>query len=276
MFAAQIARKLTRREEEMEDLLTSNVFGLWRYLAPQVGLIQFLATSQRPDGGRLGVPDDARIEDMTFWPWLHEEGAKGAEPDVLIKLLSSDQKTRLFLIEAKYLSEKSSLATEDGLPNDQLAREMDNLRKIARKERISDFAVIYITAHTVMPIWDIEESVSELASKTGDGSADRFYWTTWRRLATILIEVLKSCGEPALAMLRDLHSILCQLGLVFFENVQYQPWTLGTTPWEFKRVKPSFIWQEIESIHYRFQVQDVRFVWALDFDNTQIQWRWSK
>ena len=46
MFIAQIRNKLTRQEEHMEDLLTSNVFGLWRYLPAELGLLQLLETAK--------------------------------------------------------------------------------------------------------------------------------------------------------------------------------------------------------------------------------------
>ena len=46
MFIAQIRNKLTRKEEQMEDLLTSNVFGLWRYLPAELGLLQLLETAK--------------------------------------------------------------------------------------------------------------------------------------------------------------------------------------------------------------------------------------
>ena len=111
MFAAQIRNKLTRSEEDMEDLLTSNVFGIWRYIPPQVGLLQFLQTAKQLDEVSHLRLSSILTADLQFWPWLEEGDAKGAEPDVLIEISTHDQQKYLVLIESKYLSGKSSFPT---------------------------------------------------------------------------------------------------------------------------------------------------------------------
>ena len=45
MLAAQIKGKLTRKEEDLEDLLTSNVFGSIKYVPPENGLIPLLSAA---------------------------------------------------------------------------------------------------------------------------------------------------------------------------------------------------------------------------------------
>lgn len=54
MLQAMLHGKLTRQEEEMEDLLTSNVFGLVKYLPPEMVLIPFLSQAKDPER-KLGV-----------------------------------------------------------------------------------------------------------------------------------------------------------------------------------------------------------------------------
>ena len=115
MFVAQIHNKLNRQEQHMEDLLTSNVFGIWRYVAPQLGLRQFLETARDLSGQALLFPSEISEVTLEFWPWIQEPSARGAEPDVLISLVCSNGQRWLILIEAKYLSGKSSAATEEGL-----------------------------------------------------------------------------------------------------------------------------------------------------------------
>ena len=125
MYIAQIENKLTRQDERMEDLLTSNVFGLWRYISANFGLLQFLRTSQDVDGNPIYLPLDDCKATLDFWPWLKEySDAKGAEPDVLVSLVYPSGEKLLILIEAKYLSGKSSFADKGETPNDQIAREM--------------------------------------------------------------------------------------------------------------------------------------------------------
>ncbi len=43
MLQAMIHGKLTREEEGLEDLLTSNTFGLMKYLPPEAVLLPFLS-----------------------------------------------------------------------------------------------------------------------------------------------------------------------------------------------------------------------------------------
>lgn len=274
MFAAQLYNKLTRSEEDMEDLLTSNVFGVWRYL-PQLGLLQFLKTAQRLDGVRFAGLDEIESADLQFWPWMQEEGARGAEPDVLIEMTSSDRQKWLVLIEAKYLSGKSSLPDERDQPNDQLAREMHNLRRVAARKGISQYALIYVTAHTLMPRADIEQAVSELGTKTGDGAADRFYWTTWRRLPAVLSEANVLCQEPFKTMLSDLEKIVRRTGLTFFEGVTSRGWTLGETRWAFERPPVVFEWMPINIGHYTFEKTPIRFSWVLSTRPDITSWRWT-
>ena len=46
MIEALLRRKLTFQQENMEDILTSNVFGMLQYVPPNEGLFAFLAQSQ--------------------------------------------------------------------------------------------------------------------------------------------------------------------------------------------------------------------------------------
>lgn len=274
MFAAQIHRKLTRPEEEMEDLLTSNVFGIWNYIRPGLGLLQFLRTAQRLDGTPLAGLDEVETAPLTFWPWIQEPHAKGAEPDVLIEMALPGERKFLILVEAKYHSEKSSFADASPEPNDQLAREMDNLRRMAKRQGIRDYALVYVTAHTLMPKPDIEEAISELAEKTGDGAADRFYWTSWRRLRAVLAEACTLCEGFEAAMLADLHTIICQLGLSFFDGITCSGWALGRTLWKFKTPQVAFEWKPITALDYISKEEPIKFSWGSAPRPDRIAWRW--
>jgi len=48
MLQAMLHGKLTRKEESMEDLLTSNAFGLMKYLPPEAALFPFLSLAKDP------------------------------------------------------------------------------------------------------------------------------------------------------------------------------------------------------------------------------------
>jgi len=55
MLQAQLRGKLTKDEEGMEDLLTSNVFGAISYSAPEDGLIPFMAGLEDEDGKQISL-----------------------------------------------------------------------------------------------------------------------------------------------------------------------------------------------------------------------------
>lgn len=281
MFVAQLHGKLTRSEEDMEDLLTSNVFGVWRYLSHSLGLVQFLETAQRLDGTRFTLPAEVKEIKLEFWPWIQEGNAKNTQPDVLMEVVLCNQEKWLVLIEAKFLSGKSSFKTEakDDPPNDQLAREMHNLRIMAEHGNFNQYALIYVTAHTSMPKDDIREATSELRSKIGDANTDHFYWTSWRTLPAILAEVRKVCNEGYAIMLDDLQQILDRLCLVLFGGVTSQGWTLGEPSWVFKRPEVAFDWEVISVGHYNFRTLSKRFKWVISSQATQTPWRfktWKK
>jgi len=281
MFVAQLHNKLTRSEEDMEDLLTSNVFGIWSYLpieVAEIGLLELLGTAQRLDGRRFAGPDKLEAIDLKFWPWLQEGDAKGAEPDVLIELTSSDLRKWLLIIESKYLSPKSSFPDKnDPRPNDQLAREMHNLRRMALKRGFDEYALIYVTAHTLVPRDDITEAIHELALKTSDSASDKFYWTTWRRLPSILNTVISSCEEPFCTLLSDLQTIVLRLGLTFFEGMIVKGWSLGDHSWVFRQSeKPAFFrWVPFRVAEYHFTGTPLEFSWVSQRPFNNLTWRWK-
>jgi len=281
LFVAQLHRKLTRSEEDMEDLLTSNVFGIWLYLpieVTEIGLLRFLRTSQRLDGATFAGPDKLNSVDMKFWHWVEEGDAKGAEPDVIIELTSSDLRKWLVMVEAKYLSPKSSFPDKnDPRPNDQLAREMHNLRRMARKRAVEEYALIYVTADIAIPRADIEEAIDELDSKTGHGASNRFYWTTWRRLPGILNETIGMCQGTPKALLTDLQTVILRMNLSFFSGMDVQGWTLGSPSWSFMRPeRPTFfMWMPISMGHYTFRKSRLSFLWIPNDGWKQITWRWK-
>ena len=232
MFIAQIRNKLTRKEEQMEDLLTSNVFGLWRYLPAELGLLQLLETAKNCEGQGIPMPYEVAETHLDFWPWLREGASKGCEPDVLIDLVGSDGKKCLVLIEAKHLSGKSSIATnvtDEPLPTDQLAREMLNLRLLAQRNSADSHALVYVTSDAGLPIKDLSDAITELTDKTGVGSADQFYWTSWRVLPQILRAVELSARDPVeKKLVGDLRIILDQMGLDYFRGISSMGGAWGT------------------------------------------------
>ena len=134
------------------------------------------------------LTDDALIESMCFWGYLAQPSCIPCEPDVELRLRDPKNGNIWLLIEAKYRSGKSSFASEkDSPPNDQLAREFDNLRVMAQKNNVTKVALVYVTADFVCPKGEIESSASDYRnSHLCDPS---IYWLSWRILPQVLESV---------------------------------------------------------------------------------------
>ena len=284
MFVAQLNNKFKRSEEDMEDLLTSNVFGVWQYLPPSLGLKQFLATAQDVNGHP--IPDIGEIVETSFkfWPWYaRTDTMLGGEPDLLITLTTSLYSRCLILIESKYLSGKSSFADSSStaaLPNDQLAREMQILMSEARKLPTEYYALIYVTADWCFPSQDILDAINELYEKTQESCSNSFFWTTWRKLPVIL-----SCNDLLLEaqdispgyrnMLNDLNSILHRMDLTYFEGFDSPRHIISkVSSWLFTIPRISFNWLSINMASYNFEDKSV-YNWISLKRKSNIGWRYG-
>lgn len=236
----------------MEDILTSNVFGLLRYVQPQEGILKYLSLAEDEGGERplkylctlSKVPHES-IE-YEFWPWWEKAGCIGCEPDVVISLEIPHKEDLLILIEAKYLSGKSSEADEsDDKPNDQLAKEWDNL--IGKAEASNKKPVlIYLTAGYGYPSNDIKEAVNEFEKERQNREKPEFYWLSWRHL-------YKVCENSSTIVLDDLISLLNRLNFKFFNGVALE---YANIPWSLERPSIVFDWQifvGIRTIGWRFE-----------------------
>ncbi|MDE2039668.1 MAG: hypothetical protein KGO96_05705 [Elusimicrobia bacterium] len=217
MIAALLHGKLSREQENLEDILTSNVFGLLSYLPPVEGLIPFLYHAQTLDGERPfeGPMDNVRVE-YEFWPRYAESGCNPCEPDVELRISRSNRKKILALVECKFLSGKSGIedhADEDIVvperrpPTDQLAREWDNLNKRAAQEQ-STPVLIYLTADVGMPREDLEDS--RLAIERSGERTFNCCWLSWRQLYEVRSEA---------PIITDLKALLKRLNLIFFHGI---------------------------------------------------------
>lgn len=254
MLQAILHGKLSRAQENMEDLLTSMVFGLLGYLPPAEGLLPFLQHATTLDGyfplkdlpGETEVPTDK----WCFWPWLHEEGVvKGCEPDVLLRVERPSGDSFLVLVEAKYLSGKSSTDEDD-----QLAREWHNLVRKAEQENANP-VLIYLTADVGPPRAEIEESIRVAIDKRFEKNP-LICWLSWRHITRLTPkagdDIPQDCKH---LILQDLNDLMDRLGLYFFRG--------------FESLKDDHI---LTSNHWSFQP---RFAWGTQCSPLTIDWRFS-
>ena len=245
MLQAMLRGKLSRPGEGLEDLLTSNTFGLMKYFPPEAALLPFLSRAFDPLsrtflGGLLdGV---VRVERWRFWPNLASPDCIPCQPDVEIILSDGGRKRVGLLIEAKYRSGKSSFACEGAdAPFDQLAREFDNLCALAREERFTATAVVYVTPAVACPVKDLEASAREFSAKRGERAA--IYWASWRSLP----EILEGVPHPFAEMAADARELLLNLGLTAFtrlraDSVRAPGWAFTHSPRKQPEAGTSWAW----------------------------------
>lgn len=230
MTIAEIHGKIseagTNLSERMEDLLTSDVFGSMRYLPPEKTLLPFLHTARSFYGNALTIPDKIVKVHYSFWPWLKSPGCIPCEPDVVLGLETEDRRVHLVLVEAKYYSGLSSEEDERPEPNDQLARELDNLDTVScvalgwkPELDIASRVLLFVTQHMGMPHDLLTQSVAEYRrkrNKHGD-----MFWTSWRFLPPILEQSIgKEIIPENIAVLEDILRLLLRKGLTKFRGVE--------------------------------------------------------
>ena len=230
MTIAEIRGKISHTgqnlSERMEDLLTSDIFGCMRYLPTQNALIPFLQTAHSLHGNILTIPGEVTTVHWSFWPWLKSQGCIPCEPDVIIGLETEENHVHLILIEAKYYSGLSSEEDEREEPNNQLARELDNLDAVSvtalgwdHQLDIASRKLLFITQDMGIPRGLLAKSLAEYTckrSKKGD-----IYWTSWRFLPSILERSLeKGITQEDNAVLEDMLNLLDRKGLVTFQGIE--------------------------------------------------------
>lgn len=235
MIQAMLKGKLSRKQENMEDILTSIVLGSIEYFPPKKALLPFLAKAELASGKRPFKDMEIASADYEFWPKIKVKGCNGCEPDALITLSDISGNKIFVMVEAKYRSGKSSQKDESDKPNDQLAREWDNLYQLSNSSNAKAY-LVYLTSDFGYPTEDMNESLKELIQK--NKPEGQICWLSWRHFP--LIPEFKDAK-----LLMDISEILrTKLNLIFFEGFSTNKMNLIS--WNFtKNFKWSFANQNI-------------------------------
>ncbi len=230
MTIAEIHGKIsetgTNLSERMEDLLTSDIFGCMRYLPAQKALIPFLQTARSLHSNILTIQGEVIKVHYSFWPWLKLSDRIPCEPDVVVGLETEENQLHLVLIETKYYSGLSSEEDERAEPNDQLARELDNLDVLSCATlgwrthlEIASRTLLFVTQDMGIPHDLLVKSLAEYTrkrNKHGD-----IFWVSWRSLSSILEQTLeKESVTENKAVMDDMLSLLLRKGLIMFSGVE--------------------------------------------------------
>ena len=230
MTIAEIHGKIsetgTNLSERMEDLLTSDIFGCMRYLPVQKALVPFLQIARSLYGNTLIIQGEVVKVHYSFWPWLKLSDRIPCEPDVVVGLETGKNQLHLVFIESKYYSGLSSEEDERDEPNDQLARELDNLDVVScanlgwkTHSEITARSLLFVTQDMGIPQNVLVQSLDEYErkrNKHGD-----IYWASWRSLPSILEQNLeKESVTENIAVMADMLSLLLRKGLIMFSGVE--------------------------------------------------------
>jgi hypothetical protein len=269
MLQAMLHGKLSRQEEDLEDLLTSNTFGLMKYLPPGAILLPFLCLAKNPSRNHsleFWLQGPIEVERFRFWPSLYHPDCLSCEPDVEIVFLHADGTKTWILIEAKYRSGKSSEAiVGTKKPNDQLAREFDNLKNISLRERITQYALVYLTTDYTCPENELRESAKEYREKRG--SDPDIYWLSWR----MIYDVLESSDYSDNSIIEDLRNLMSSFNLTLFRRLRFED--LKKLQWIFERIPKYWLWDIIKP-EWAFSRRELTWNW---FPFTKLEkWHFAK
>ncbi len=268
MTIAEIRGKISQTgqnlSERMEDLLTSDIFGCMRYLPLQRALVPFLQTARSLHGNIVLIPGGILRTYWSFWPWLESPGRIPCEPDVIVGLETEESHVHLMLVEAKYYSGLSSEEDERAEPNDQLARELDNLDALSCAAlgwgthlRIASRVLLLVTQDMGMPRKLVAQSLAEYQrkrSKQGD-----IYWTSWRFLQSILEKNLKQENSPQdVAVMEDILQLLLRKGLSVFRGIDPITTRFGV-PQFYVMPERAYAWPMVPAqirVSFRYEVKE--------------------
>lgn len=218
MLAAVLKGKLSAEQENMEDILTSNVFGLLGHLDPSEGLLKLLSAARSIEEDTplayLASPEERSewTASYDFWPLWRDPWGRACEPDVYIELRRGDDTTLAIVVEAKFNSGKSQRVTTDERElRDQLARQWEIVAAATSRTSV-DPSILYVTTHAGYPYAEIRESLDELAAKRPDLAIPRLLWVSWRDVALLF----RDSDHP---IHRDLVSLTQRLGLTYFGGI---------------------------------------------------------
>jgi hypothetical protein len=215
----------------MEDVLTSDVFGLIKYIDPDLILKDILnASVSFSDKKSFNVMKIIEAS-YYFWPkisFTYNGRCKVREPDVVIILKGEDQTETAIIVEVKYRSGKSNIIEQqeqddESHVRDQLVEELMAVYSkdlscevtLAEKlERCGQKYLLYVTGHTMFPESDIVETATSIKDNhITEFSISSMYWVSWY---TIYNLIKKSASINPI--LQDLSMLLESKGFTPFNG----------------------------------------------------------
>lgn len=171
--------------ENMEDLLTSHVFGNLRYIPDEKGLNPILSMATNSEGHFLKL-SGAKEWEYSFWPSF-----KHSQPDIYLE----NDKYKV-VVEVKFHSGKSGVyegedrlseEDEDYAYRDQLTREWMDLME---RDKSKIPVLIYLTKDFLFPEDAFKQALNEL-SECKEKFKHNAYWLSWSKIYFQLYKMMK-------------------------------------------------------------------------------------
>ncbi|HHV15313.1 MAG TPA: hypothetical protein GXX58_01890 [Gelria sp.] len=287
MLAAELHGKISDRNisDRMEDVLTSYVMSLFRYLNNLYIPLLFLSQARNLHGEFLHIGKTLSAVELFFWPKFSLNDKSSREPDALLVFSENLSNCDIAIeIEAKYLSGLSNIYTpefDEDMDEDkgeleflkyghQLADEYcglycgnwnletDTQKRLSLSERKY---LVFITGHYELPRQDLLDAVYEVEQRKcynteincGLNPGENIFWVSWRQLSEIL-ETESLAGYPdysqgEINLLEDIRNMLIGRGLVPFTVWQnLQPVMVYKSFWERKAGIDGGYWAGLEVV----------------------------
>jgi len=227
MIQAELKGKLPEVENR-EDVLTSNVLGLMKYLPPRKGIFKILSELKDYSMDRNSLFDNLKSQninindydtvDYLFW----ENSPKHGEPDLILIIKSPKQhlKELMLCIEVKYFSGKSRSGEYDQLMDYCLSLENKDARKTYKNPKIKKFngiflGLIYLTYFSQYN--SVREALREIRKKGFNDYESNFYELRWNDVTRVLSSS-ESKNKYENKLIKDVVLLLKKKNLVDFEG----------------------------------------------------------
>lgn len=261
MIQAAIHGKLSERLEKSEDVLTSSVLGMFKYITDHQIILSILNNAINAKYNKMVLnniePDNI---EYIFWPAF-----PNSEPDLVI-IIKECPRTIVVCLEAKYLSGKSSHEVGDTLdpkkPNsfrDQLAREFEDINSkhvLGRLELRKDdphleVYLIYLTLDAALPRNDIYKSKEVIEKRNNiPRIGNKLYWLSWRAFYSEL-KKWRPKSEIDEKIRVDLLKLLVYRNIKRFDGFEVN--RVMQVPWSYNRKDISWEIEPVDSINYIYK-----------------------
>lgn len=202
--------------QDMEDVLTSNVFGLLKYVTGNDVLLKILGYAKTLSAKSLLDCVDFNLKTYTpeflFWEQIGSYG----EPDLIINFKKEDQPDLILCVEVKYYSSKSG----DG-DDDQLRRYFEGMLEYASIFKSAFLGVIYLTKYPSRR--EVSESLAYIAEKGVTDAEDKLFQLKWFEIAeAIESQDLRLLRARDRMILEDLLAYLRHKNLISFSKFSFR------------------------------------------------------